>query len=370
MPARRGITVRFIVLKIHLYLGLSAALFLLILSLTGAVMAFEHDIERWTHPKLWYATPGQQTLPEAELLRIAEQALRPARVAAVQIDRRPDLVQIMQMTNRTSVYISPWDGRIHGRIAGASRTQKLIGYIHQLHLRLVPDPRSVSPAVSSAGKIVISIAGLILCLLVPTGVILWWRAKRTSINWNGSWFRVFFEAHQMMGIYASIFLMIAAFTGVMVGFDFAEEMIYGVTHSEHPNRMKPPQSSEAAGRSPITIDQAMDAARHAFPGEAVAQVQLPPGPKAVFAVQLRTPGDPSIDSPIFTTVFVDQYSGEAIRVQNVLAESPGYRMVRLNRAIHTGDLLGMSGHILTSLSSLLLGAMVITGVAIWWKKLV
>ncbi len=368
MPARRGITARFVVLQIHLYLGLTAALFLIILSLTGTVMAFEHDIERWTQPRLWRATPGQRTLPEAELVRISEEAFPPARVAAVQIDRRPDLVQVMQMTDNASVYISPWDGAIHGRIVGSSKTQKIIGYIHQLHLRLVPDPRAAPRMISVVGKIVISLAGLMLCLLVPTGMVLWWRAKRSSINWSASWFRICFDTHQTIGIYASLFLMVAAFTGVMVGFDFAEETIYSVTHSDHPNRLRPPQSGEPAGRFPITIDRATESAHNAFPGVPVIQVQLPLNPKAVFSVQLGTPGDPSVDSPIFTTVFVDQYSAEAIHVQNLFGESPGYRMVRLNRAIHTGDILGLPGHILTSLSSLLLGVMAVTGILIWWKK--
>jgi uncharacterized iron-regulated membrane protein len=44
-------------------------------------------------------------------------------------------------------------------------------------------------------------------------------------------------------------------------------------------------------------------------------------------------------------------------------------MVRLNRAIHTGDFWGTPGHVVVSLTSLLLGIMVITGLVIWWKKL-
>jgi hypothetical protein len=60
-------------------------------------------------------------------------------------------------------------------------------------------------------------------------------------------------------------------------------------------------------------------------------------PKAVFVVQLRTPNDVSVDSPIPVTVYIDPYSAVPIRIQDLVAESPGYRMVRLNRAIHTGD---------------------------------
>jgi len=73
------ITARYVVLKVHLYLGLVAALFLLILSATGTVMAFEHDIERWLNPKLWVVTVGQRQLPEDELIGIAQRTFSPAR---------------------------------------------------------------------------------------------------------------------------------------------------------------------------------------------------------------------------------------------------------------------------------------------------
>jgi uncharacterized iron-regulated membrane protein len=362
------VTTRYVVLRVHLYLGLAAAAFLLILSATGTVMAFEHEIERWVAPKLWLVAIGQRQLREDQLIRIAQTAFSPARVASVQISPRGDVVQVMQMTDRAAVYINPWDGTINGRVVGTTRTQRIIGYIHQLHLRLLPNPRS-APSLAGPGKLVVSFAGLLLCALVPTGLILWWRAKRASIRLGGSWFRICFDAHQLIGIYASVFLLMAAFTGVMVGFDFAEGAIYSVMHSPEPHRPKPPQASDGDGRPLITADQAMAVARGAVPGGIVIRVQPPDNPKAVFVVQLHAQNEVSMDAPIPVTVYVDPYSAALIHVQDLFAESPGYRIVRLNRAIHTGDYWGLAGHILMSLSSFLLGAMVMTGLVIWGKKL-
>ena len=360
---------RSVFLKVHLYLGLIAAIFLLILSITGTIMAFEHDIDRWLHPGLWKAPPGKGLMPEDELVRIAEQAATPARVASVQISPRLDVVQLMQMTDRSTVYINPWNGTVNGRTFGTTPTQRYIGYIHQLHLRLIPNPQVVSAALSAHGKLVVSFAGLILCLLVPTGLILWLRTRRGTIHWSGSWFRISFDMHQVVGIYACVFLFIAAFTGVMVGFDFAEKQIYKVMRSPEPNRPRPPQASDLAGRTRISIDQAITVARNVVSGADLMQVQIPTAAKMAYVIQFRAPSDPSVDSPIPLSVFVDPYSGDILRVQNLFAESPGYWGVRLNRAIHTGDYLGGVGHVITSLSSLLLGVMVVTGLIIWWKKL-
>lgn len=361
-------TARAVLLKTHLYLGLTAAVFLIVLSLTGAVMAFEHDIDHWLHPHLWFVSPGRRVLPERELIHAAERRFPPARVSVVQIQEAANLAYLMLLTDRTAVYIDPYNAAILGRTAGISRTEKMIGYIHQLHLRLVPDPRSSPPTASMIGKLVVSTAGLLLCCLVPTGLVLWWRTKQSSVHWNASWFRVFFDLHHAIGAYSALFLFVAAFTGVMVGFDFAENLIYKFTHSAPPPRMVTAQSTVVAGAAPIGLDTALASARGAVPGGALAIIRLPSNPKDVFVIQMRSPEDVSVFSPVLVTVLLDQYTGKALAIRNPLA-SPGYRKVRLNRAIHTGDIGGAAGHVVVSLSSLLLGVMVVTGLVIWMKRL-
>ena len=54
---------------------------------------------------------------------------------------------------------------------------------------------------------------------------------------------------------------------------------------------------------------------------------------------------------------------------NFLTASPGYRVIRFNRSIHTGDIWGTPGHLIASVSSFLLVVMVVTGLVIWLKKL-
>jgi uncharacterized iron-regulated membrane protein len=356
--------VRSFVVNVHLYLGLVAALFLLILSATGAVMAFEHDIERWVDPGLWNAPIGQHLIDEDRLVAIAEAKFSPARVTAIQIAPRPDVVQVMRMSDRAAVYVNPWDGTITGRTVGTTKTQNWIGYVHQFHLRLLPNPRA-TPALGPPGKLIVSFAGVILCLLVPTGVVLWWRAKRLSIRTGVSAFRIAFDAHHAVGIYTCVFLFVAGLTGVMVGFDTAEQLFYKATLSDAPKRPKPPQASEANGRPVISVERAVAVGRGAVRGGEIIQVQIPENSKSAYAVFLRSPREVAVDSPIPIIVYVDPYGAGVIRVQDLFAESPGYYLVRLNRAIHTGDLWGGPGHVVMSLSSVALGVMVISGLFIW-----
>lgn len=338
----------------------------MILGLTGSVMAFEGDIDRWLHPGLWYVKTGPRAMPEQELIGIAQQRFAPASVRAVHVFREANVVQMMQMTDGAVVLISPYDGTILGRRTGPTTTDKLLGQIHQIHLRLAPDPRSM-PGMAKIGKPVMSFAGLILCLMAPTGLILWWRTRRASIQWKGSWFRICFDAHHMMGIYAGVFLFIAAFTGVLIGFDFGEQTIYAVTHSERLPFAPPPPSNAVPAATPITADQAAEIARRTMPNATVSDFQLPRNPKGSYSIAMRAPEETS--ETVHSTISIDQYSGKVLRFQNFLTDSPGYRVIRFNRSIHTGDFWGLPSHIIVSLSSLLLVAMVITGIVIWWKKL-
>ena len=357
---------RKVLLKIHLYAGLAGAIFLVILGLTGAVMAFEGDIDHWLHPGLWYVSAAGAKLPQEELVRRVEARMAPAHVAGIQMFRDPRLAQVMQLNDRSTVVIDPYTGAIRGRFQGPSRTVQVLAMIHQVHLRLAPQPREW-PKFAPIGKQIISYAGLLLVVLVPTGLLLWWRTRRASVNWSRSWFRACFDAHHAIGIYAAAFLFVAAVTGVLIGFDAGEEAIYAVTGSHPPSFDKPPPSTPAPGAARIEVDRAIAIAQRTMPEASPAGVQVPVNAKGAFQVLMRLPEETS--EAVHSAVAVDQYSGAVLRVRNFKTDSQGYRVIRFNRSIHTGDVLGLPTHIVVSVSSLVLVAMVITGLVIWWKKL-
>ena len=357
-------TLRKVLLKVHLYLGLAAALFLLILGVTGSIMAFEGDIEHWMHPEVWYVTAGGQRLPREELIRRVEEKLAPAKVAMVQMGRQPNMVDVMQLSTGTAVPVNPYDGSITGTRNDDSKVSSFLRAVHQVHLRLATTPRA---AWGKVGKMVINYAGLILMILVPTGMILWFRAKRASIKFGVSWFRICFDVHHVVGLYAAIFLFVAAVTGVLIGFDWGEGLIYKLVPSEKPAGFSPPQSTLVPGAGRISVDQAIDVARRAIPNATVSGVMMPKNPEAAYDVLMRVPEE--VTDSVHSYVFVDQYSGKVLFTRNFETDSQGYRWVRFNRAIHTGDIWGTPTHVLMSLSSLMLVAMVLTGLVIWWKKL-
>jgi uncharacterized iron-regulated membrane protein len=359
-------TARRVILQLHLYLGLTAGVFLAILGLTGSVMAFEGDIDHWLHPDRWYVSPSPRMLPENTLLSTVDRRFFPVRAIVVQFSRASNIAQAIQLSDGRVVYMNPYAGTVQGIKEGTSSSDRFMSDVHRIHQMLVPDPRS-SPDLAKAGKIVVSTAGLLLCLLVPSGWILWWRGKRASVNWKASLSRIFYDAHHMMGIYASVFLLVAAFTGVMIGFDFGEETYYRLTRSSRVAFKPLPLSTPVPEGTPISADEAIAIARRTMPNATVAMLFIPVVPAGSYTAMMRVPEETS--ESVHSSVTIDQFSGKVLFVRNFLTESPGYRLIRFNRALHTGDVLGLPTHILMSASSLLLVGMVITGAVIWWKKL-
>jgi uncharacterized iron-regulated membrane protein len=286
----------------------------------------------------------------------------------VVLPRSANLAQMMLVSdssaaapgrNGTQVFVNPYDGSILGSRTGPPRTQKVFGAIHQFHLRI---------AMGDTGKVIVSIAGLIMVFEVIFGIVLWFRLKRATIKLRGgSWFRICFDLHNAIGIYAALLLLLISFTGVLIGFDFVEPVIFKLTHSEPLLQRRPAQSEISAGGAPIGVDQAIAAARQAMPDATVATIQPPSTPKGAFYIGMRVPEETS--EAVHSSVAVDQFSGKVLRVQNFMTESIGYRVIRFNRSLHTGDVFGFWGHLIMSLTSVVLVVMVITGMVIWWKKL-
>jgi len=355
--------VRKALLNLHLCIGLAAAIFLVILGLTGSIMAFEGDIDHWLHPGFWYVTEDRY-LAEDILIAGVERQFAPLHVAAVQVSQHRNLAQLMQLTDSSTVTVNPYTGVVLGRRSGPTRIEKWLGFIHQVHLRLAGDGRAPW---APAGKIAVSYAGLALFFLVPSGLILWWQTKRASIRWKAHWFRICFDTHHVIGIYVGLFLGIAAFTGTLIGFEWGERAIYRLTHSSRPRFGPPPESTAVAGGVSIGVDRAIATAKRAIPKATVDFILLPVNPTAAYQVILRVPEETS--GSAHSGVTIDQFSGKTLEVRNFLTDSQGYRWIRFNRSIHTGDIAGLPGHIVMSLSSLLLVVSAITGIVIWLKKL-
>ena len=355
---------RKLILTVHLVLGISSALFVIVLGLSGAVMAFENDYDRWFSPKLWYVKPTGAPMSQQALLDIVNAKFAPNKVTNVFLqDGRADLAENFIANDGKSgmeVFINPYSGEILGTRSESPRYLAWVNTIHQLHLRLV----KIRIGKTDVGKIVVEIAGIEVLLLIPTGFVLWWRRKRGAINWKTPWRLLNWDLHNVIGIYAGLFLLLAAVTGFFISF---EQPMYWMTRSKPPERTRaarstPPALSEAL----LNLDGVLATANAAIPGARPTLVLLPATPAASYAVFMRVPEETS--PATHSLVQIDQYSGKVLRAEDFRKGSQGYRAIRFNRSLHNGDVLGTPTHIVMAASSALMAVLAVTGPLIWWGK--
>jgi uncharacterized iron-regulated membrane protein len=341
---------RKLVLNLHLYTALIMGVFIVILGVTGSIMAFEDQIDHVTHPHLFFVTPQARPLALAELATAATRRFPGEEALFFGMSASPNLSYYVAFDSG-NVYVDPYTGEVLGVRNGPT----WLSYVHQFHLRL---------SAGDVGKKFVAWVGVVTLFLLLSGLYLWWPLKRATIKWDAAPKRLWFDVHSAVGIFSLVFLLLLTVTGIVIGFEsVSTPFFFIITHSE------PLRTSVRATARPgvvrLTPDQAVDAARAAVPGATPIAVNVP-GPTGVYRVALRYPEDLTPGGR--SRVFVDPYGGAILQAESSRRTAAGTRMVNANRAIHTGDIYGLPSKAVMSIASLMAALQVFSGVMLWWKR--
>jgi uncharacterized iron-regulated membrane protein len=349
---------RKLLFNVHLYLALVTAIFVLILGVTGSIMAFESELDRWSHSKLVYVTPGSRTLSLEEIRASVAKAFPDERILGYGIASSPDLSHQVALRGKT-VFMNPYSGDVLGVRSGPDAVAAFLGAVHQLHLRLLIRNRADS------GKTIMSWVGVVMLIVLPSGIYLWWPQKRVSVRFNGPSRRFWFDVHNTTGVFSFVFLLMLTITGVVIGFDDAMIPMFYKMSGSQPSRPPNIKITPPPGATPITLDRAVEIARAALPG-ALPYFLSVPIPTGTYSIRARYPEDLTPGGR--STIIVDQYSGKVLFAEGSRTAPVGRRMEIVNRAIHTGDIFGAPSKIVMSLASLMAAVQVVSGVAMWWAR--
>ncbi len=345
---------RRLLFNVHLYLALAAGVFVIILGVTGSIMAFEPELDHLLHSKTTYVKPAGEPLPLAKIGEAAAKEFPGERISGYLLSTDPGISYAVSL-RRGVVYVNQYTGEVLGvRAPGPD----FLSRVHQLHLRLLLQNRS------DPGKLIMSCVGVVILFLLVSGIYLWWPVMRVTVGGSPSGRRFWFDLHNTVGVFSFVFLFLLAFTGVMIGFEAATVPLFykmtGSAPSEQPQIPTPPP-----GAHPISPDQAIQIARDAIPGATPFQINIP-GPKAAYQVRSRFPEDLTPGGR--SRVVIDQYTGKVIFAEGSRTAPAGSRIVIQNRALHTGDILGIPSKAVMSLASLAIVAQMISGFLMWWKR--
>ncbi|MDF2454655.1 MAG: propeptide PepSY amd peptidase [Cytophagaceae bacterium] len=364
---------------LHLWLGLASGIVVVVVSITGCILAFEQEIKSITEPYQYteYVT-GKAYLPPSVLIDAAKAELKGKKVTGIMYPEPGKSVVVSSFTRKpkrsfTQVYLDPYSGKVlYVKAEGGD----FFRFILEGHFNLWL-PRDI-------GQPIVSYATVIFVVLLITGLVLWWpknwkksnQDKSFKIKWSAKWKRVNYDLHNVPGFYAMVIALMIALTGMTFGLQwFTDGLYWGFSGGKSEVHAKAPLSDTTVLVStfvPVNhIDQIWWNEFKVKPENASMSMSLPS--KAASDIISTTinyrPGT------FYNTKnrYFDQYSGKEFSGKTLFEghaeEMRLHRQIHLySYDIHVGGILGFPGKVLAFLASLVSASLPITGFIIWWGK--
>lgn len=387
--------VRQLLVALHRYLGLGMLVLLLVISVTGSILAFGHEIDAWLNPRIWRVSGSQMVLGTDELTRRIEQADPRLRISLMPLGAELGSAYEVRVMPRTDgvtgrlhdlgfdrLYVDPTNGKILGqRQWGAMKLDRmhLIPFTDVLHRRLQL-PSKWGMWLTGALAIVWLAATLIGGVLTLPRLAVWrqgfWSKWKPawSIKRGASASRLTFDLHRSIGLWSLPLALVLSISGVY--FSLADEIFKPIvnvfsTVQQHPVRSLPPLAD--SNRLPaFGLDEAVERARTHLVQE--TRYYQPwyinhLTKQGVYRVAFKEPGmfDRAL-SLRYEQIYIDDQTGELRAVYGYHKATNGERFVIWQYPIHSGRVLGVGGRIAVLLSGLVVCVMSITGLLIWHSR--
>jgi uncharacterized iron-regulated membrane protein len=335
----------FYLFKLHRIGGLITGFFLLILGVSGSVMAFSGEIDSLLHPSLFRVVPQGQPLPLGQLASSAASVLYLGEsigtcVPSTRADASYSFIVFGGHARfPRQIFVDPYTRRVLGSLSAVRFTT----IMKELH--------------SIAG--VLGCSSAILVFLVLGGLYLWWPRKRIKISLSGNVQPLAFDLHNTIGLFSSLFLLLFATTGSYMAFD---PLFDAITRSKPVTR---PFSMPQVGLKPVPLDLVATAAKDTLPGATVLWIVIPRQPREAYFAKMRFPEDRSDNGS--SMVWIDQFSGRVLVVASSRTAPLGNKIQNMNLLIHTGAVFGNGGRAFAAFVSVILVLQTVTGLQLWWN---
>jgi uncharacterized iron-regulated membrane protein len=342
--------VRRLILNVHLFAALIAGAFMVILGVTGSIMEFEPELDRFLHPQLSYIKPGARVLSLNEIGEAVSRRFDGEPVVAYLPSVSPSLSSQVLLPSGIA-YVNQYTGEVLGERA---RGQTFLGYVRALHVRL---------ASGDFGRNILKWSGIAMLLSLASGLYLWWPIKQVRIRGTWGSRRLWFDLHNVIGIFSLLPLVMLAATGTVLGFeDQLAPVIYKLTRSSPNQIIRPAVPEPAAGAKSITPDEAVAIARASMPGTVPYRVQMP-AYGGLYQIALLNPYDHVAGDR--NLVALDPYQGSVVSLSRSSDLSRGERILAVNETIHTGSTFGMPSRIAVWLASTAVFVQASSGLIMW-----
>ena len=281
-----------------------------------------------------------------------------------------------------TVYVDPYTGEIVGE--GATPVDEFFGSVMRLH-RFLWLPTEI-------GRPIVGVATIIYVVISLTGLLLWlprtaaaWRRKstwKTALNVRvrrGGWPLVF-DLHNGLGFYTLLPALILALTGLCWSFGWYRDAVGAVlgeapfkAKREQPETLTPPDGSPR----PATLEELIAKHNELDPGAGDVTISIPQDESTATTIQkgrvdgffaLAVKNKTQWDRLDASVVSVERY-GKTVEVERFADKPFGAKIASSIRALHLGEITGLSSKIFFFVVCLIATSFPATGVALWAHKL-
>jgi uncharacterized iron-regulated membrane protein len=385
--------------------GLAMAAFLIISGFTGAVIAFEDELDAWLNPQLfrpaWQA--GKPVLDPYQLQALAQQQAPVGTLVDEVLFKLPNAQTAAGLTERVLAFrLGPSDPRATETVAdqlfidpqtGASlgarkygeslfQRETLITFLYRLHYSLALPGKS--------GHLIMGIVALLWTLdtFVAFALTLprrqahaktrFWHRWRPAwmVKWQASATRINFDLHRALGLWLCTVLLIFAWSSVM--FNLRDQVYLPVMSKVLPFDLSwrsVPKLEQPLDRLPMPWPDAHRMAQQAMQGFAQDhglkidfedRLRLD-RVRGVYMYSVHSSADLREDRGN-TAILIDAQTGDLRGWWLPTKGETGNTVSNWLGALHMGQVFGLPYRIFVCLMGLVLVAISITGVLIWSRK--
>lgn len=355
--------VRKTIFWLHLGIGLLAGVLVLVMSITGMLMAFERQIIEKADGFHITSTAGKVLGPEALLATVRKSKQPPSGIFFERDATKPVGIQFGK---EKTVFADPHTGQTLG--SGNTTVRGFFKFILSWHRWLGREGAS-----QATGKAIIGIGNLMFLFLLATGIFLWFpkrwtrsgvkvitlfqkRLKGRARDWN--W-------HNVFGFWTAIPLLIIVISGTVISQPWATALVFRIAGE------KAPAQGERKKPAPFTLpesltglDAALATAKSANPDWQSIQLQIPFAKTATFSVADSHRGRPDLRR----SVTVDLATSEIVKSEGLSDMGPGRQARTWIRWIHTGEAGGLPGQTIAGLAAAATIVLVWTGFALSFRR--
>lgn len=364
----------------HLAAGTFAGIVVLIMSVTGVLLAYERQLTAWADTRgMRVSRPEQNStrLPVEALVAKAREG-RTAAPTALTVRAGADSPASVAFGREGVVYVNPYTGEVLGE--GARRLRSFFRTVTDLHrwLAVQGEGRSAARAVTGA-------CNLAFLFLVMSGFYLWFPRNWTRRQLrNVTWFKRGlvgkardFNWHNVVGFWSALPLFVVVLSAIPISYTWAGNLVYRIVGETPPaaRPAQPPAAAQtpgggeqrAAEPSLAGIDPLLARAERQVEGWRSIGVQLPTKADApvTFTIDRGDGGQPQKRAQLT----LERASGEVARWEPFESYTAGRRLRSYMRFAHTGEVFGLFGQTIAALVSLGGALLVYTGLALAWRRL-